>query len=135
MAARRDARPSGLWRGPAAAWRERRPPAPGSRHPDSRALLPNRGSIRCARAAARPSLEHETEHPALRALLGDAWVKTGAVGWHAGLLRLLHLERREPTDRPRHVSPQFSPRWSCGICPVAGDGSRRGLPFFLGVSY
>lgn len=49
------------------------------------------------------AVEHEAEHPALRARLGDAQIEAGAIGVHAGQQPcLIDLERREPADGPRH---------------------------------
>src|SRR5262245_6911988 len=56
---------------------------------------------------ARPTVQHEPENPVLGAALRHAQVEASAVGIHAGPLRLIHLERRQPPNRSRHLRPVY----------------------------
>jgi len=51
------------------------------------------------------AVEHKAEHPVLCAVIGDAQIKPAAVAVHTGRFRLVHPERRELADRPRHGFP------------------------------
>src|SRR5262249_32440110 len=51
---------------------------------------------------ARAAVGDVPVNPLLAAALGNPEVEAAAVGVHAGRLRLLHLERREPVECPRH---------------------------------
>jgi hypothetical protein len=50
----------------------------------------------------RPAIEHEAQHPVLRALGCDAQIQPAAIGIHTRLFRLVHFQRREPSDCPWH---------------------------------
>jgi hypothetical protein len=57
---------------------------------------------------SRSAVEHKAEHPVLCAVIGDAEIKSAAVAVHAGRFRLVHLERRELANRPRHYSSAWA---------------------------
>src|SRR5262249_7479634 len=50
---------------------------------------------------ARTTVQHEPEKPVLRATVRHAQIEASSVGVHAGSLRLVHLERRQPTNSSR----------------------------------
>ena len=49
------------------------------------------------------------KHPRLRAAVRDAQIQTTAIGVQPFALQLLHLERGESVECPRHRAPQCQP--------------------------
>src|SRR5262249_52432623 len=74
---------------------------------------------------ARPTVQHEPENPVLRAAVRHAQIEAAAVGVHAGSLRFVHLERRQPTNCSRHP---WSTNQTTTMLRIVANGRERVKP-------
>src|SRR5262245_48137233 len=74
---------------------------------------------------ARSTVQHEPENPVFRAAVRHAQIEAAAVGVHAGSLRFVHLERRQPTNCSRH---RGSTNQTTIMLRIVADGCERVKP-------
>src|SRR5262245_29803166 len=90
---------------------------------------------------AGSAIQHEPENPVLGAALGHSQVETAAIGVHAGMICLIDLESRQPSNGSPHclvnTCPRISPQSYRGLWRTGANVSRQkrlGIRAFLGDS-